>query len=126
MAVEKHIDEDIDFDAGGFAEIDAEGRLTLPASLRDTFGLHTGSVVACFSTSGGIMLLPSDRDLVGFMEQGSRMLEDAGITTQDFLDNLPKVREEVMIETYGEEFVRELDRRYGHLIGTEIRSSDGE
>ena len=126
MAVEKRVDESIGIDVGGFAEIDAEGRLKLPEQLRDALSLHAGSVVACFLVNGGIMLLPADRDLVELMEQGPRMLEDAGITTQDFLDNLPKVREEVMIETYGEDFVRELDRRYGHLVGTEIHSSDGE
>ncbi len=126
MAVEKHVDKGVDFDAGGFAEIDGEGRLTLPVSLRDTFGLHAGATVACFAIGDGIMLLPTDRNLVGFMERGPQTLEEAGITTQHFLDNLPKAREEVMIETYGEEFVRDLERLYGHLVGTEINSSDGE
>jgi len=128
MAVEKRVDAgaDIDFDAGGFAEIDAEGRLMLPASLRDTFGLHVGSVVACFAIGDGIMLIPRDAMSVDRLAQAPQALDDAGQTLQDLLDNLPKVRQEVMIDMYGEEFVKDLERQYGHLVGSALRESHGE
>lgn len=110
--------------AGGFAVLDDKGRLPLPQELRDALGLHAGSAVACILLNGMILLLPQDREMVELMEHTVRALKEAGITAQDFLDNLPKAREEVMIEAYGEEFVRDLERRYAALVGTEIEAPD--
>lgn len=120
MAVEKRVEEAIGTGAGGFAVLDNKGRLPLPQEVREALGLHAGSAVACILLNGMVLLLPQDREMVELMEHAVQALEEAGITAQDFLDNLPKAREEVMIEAYGEEFVRELERRYAALVGTEI------
>lgn len=126
MAVEKHVDESIDFDAGGFTGIDAEGRLTLPEPLRDIFNPHAGSVVACFAVGDGILLVPRDAASADHPAKAPRALDDAGLSLQGLLDNLPKVRQEVMVEVYGGDFVKDIERRYGHLLGSELREPHGE
>lgn len=126
MAVEKHVEETIGPGAGGFAVLDDKGRLPLPQEVRDALGLHAGSAVACILLDGMILLLPQDREMVELMEQAPRRLAEAGLTVQDLLDNLPKVREEVMIEAYGEEFVRDLERRHAALLGSDLPEPRGE
>ena len=112
--------------AGGFAVLDNKGRLPLPQGLREALGLHAGSAVACILLNGMILLLPQDREMVELMEHAVQALEEAGITAQNFLDNLPKAREEVMVEEYGEEFVRELEHRHATLLGSDLPQSRGE
>ncbi len=119
MAVEKQVDqEETSYaDAGGFATLDDQGRLTLPESLRDALDLRAGSTVACFYSNGYILLMPVDSELAELMDHTADALEDAGLTSQDFLDNLDKAREEVLIEAYGEEFVRGLQERHAAIHG---------
>ncbi len=128
MAVEKQVEQDETSyaDAGGFATLDDQGRLTLPESLRDALDLRAGSTVACFYSNGYILLMPVDSELAELMDHTADALEDAGLTSQDFLDNLDKIREEVFIETYGAEFVEDLERRFGALVGTALEPLDDQ
>ena len=50
------------------------------------------------------------------MHQAARALEDAGLTTQDLLDEIPVVGNELMRKEYGDAFVDELERL--HKAGT--------
>jgi hypothetical protein len=45
------------------------------------------------------------------------MLENAGLTVEDLLAELPAVREEILREDYGDEFVDELARRHAAVRG---------
>lgn len=44
------------------------------------------------------------------MHRAVRALEDAGLTTQDLLDEIPVVGNELMRKEYGDAFVDELER----------------
>ncbi|HVC82427.1 MAG TPA: hypothetical protein VNL35_18220 [Chloroflexota bacterium] len=58
-------------------------------------------------------ITPSLEDL---MHQAVRALEEAGLTTQDLLDEIPVVGNELMRKEYGDAFVDELERL--HKAGT--------
>ena len=46
------------------------------------------------------------------------IVQDAGLTVEDLLAELPAVREEILREDYGDEFVDELARRHAAVRGT--------
>jgi hypothetical protein len=47
------------------------------------------------------------------MSQAAQVLEEAGITVQDLLDELPAAGEEVMRQIYGDALVDDLLREHG-------------
>jgi hypothetical protein len=47
------------------------------------------------------------------MDRAAAALQAAGITVEDFLANAPAARDDVVNEAYGEEFMQDLERRYG-------------
>jgi hypothetical protein len=47
------------------------------------------------------------------MDRAVAALEAAGITVDAFLANLPAARDDVVNEAYGEDFMQNLERRYG-------------
>ena len=53
---------------------------------------------------------PSLEDL---MHRAARALEDAGVTAQDLLDEIPLAGNELMRKEYGDAFVDELERIHG-------------
>lgn len=100
-------------ETAGFAVLDDKGRISLPKPLRGALGLHAGSAIAYIRLSDMILLIPQDEQLAALMDHASAALEAAGITAEHFLANLPAARDEVVSETYGDAFMRELERRYG-------------
>ena len=55
-------------------------------------------------------ILRDNPELAALMDRGAQALTDAGLRTQDLLDELPAARNEVFIEAYGVEFQDELER----------------
>ena len=102
---------------GGFGTLDDKGRLSLPKAVRQALGVQPGSSVALIVVNKTLLVLPQDQHFVELMEQGAKAIADAGITTQDLLDALPAIREEIAIETYGAEFMAELERERQALQG---------
>ncbi|HEX5418337.1 MAG TPA: AbrB/MazE/SpoVT family DNA-binding domain-containing protein [Chloroflexota bacterium] len=115
MALRKH-DEATDVEVtGGFGTVDEKGRISLPKPIRDALGIQPGSAVALILINGAVMIFPQDEQLVRLMEEARLSLEASGLTVQDLLDDLPRVRDELMNETYGPEFMAELQRKWDEI-----------
>ncbi|HXT35227.1 MAG TPA: hypothetical protein VN837_06585 [Chloroflexota bacterium] len=56
-----------------------------------------------------------DAALTALMNSAARALEEAGLTAQDLIDELPTVQEEVLRQDLGEAFVNELRRMHAAL-----------
>ncbi len=52
----------------------------------------------------------TEADLEMLMERAARAMERMGVTVQDFLDELPAARGEVLQEIYGPAYMREIER----------------
>jgi AbrB family looped-hinge helix DNA binding protein len=96
----------------GFAVLDDKGRVTFPKAVRAALGLAPGSAIAYVIAKGRLVIYPQDAELLRLTDDAAAVVEAAGLTTQDLLDELPTVRERIMRETYGDAFVDALARRH--------------
>jgi AbrB family looped-hinge helix DNA binding protein len=97
--------------AAGFAVLDDKGRVSLPKPVRTSLGLSAGSSLAYVVVNGTIMLIPQDAHLAELFDKAAQSLAAAGITVEDLLQDLERSREEVMLESYGAEFMADLERQ---------------
>lgn len=95
--------------AVAYASLDDKGRLPLNKPLRQALKLSAGSTIALVKVGGALMVIPQDAHLVDLMENATQALERAHISVDDLMDGLPEARAEVVVEHYGEEFLRELE-----------------
>lgn len=96
----------------GFSVIDEKGRISLPKRLRQLLGAEPGSSIAYIALDHALLLIPQDAHLAFLQQRAHEALARGGLTVQDFLDDLPQARTTVASEAYGEEFLRDLERRY--------------
>ena len=113
MSAQRHRESPGELGTAGFAVLDDKGRISLPKPLRGALGLHAGSTVAYVRLNDMVLLIPQDEQLAALMDRAAAALQAAGITVEDFLANLPTARDDVVNEAYGEEFMQDLERRYG-------------
>ena len=97
----------------GFSVIDEKGRISLPKRLRQLLGAEPGSSIAYIALDHALLLIPQDAHLAHLQRRAHEALAGGGLTLQDLLDDLPQARAAVAAESYGEEFLRNLERHYG-------------
>ncbi|HVC80327.1 MAG TPA: hypothetical protein VNL35_07500 [Chloroflexota bacterium] len=56
-----------------------------------------------------------DAALTALMNSAARALEEAGLTAQDLIDELPEIQEEMLRQDLGDAFVNELRRMHAAL-----------
>ncbi|HEY8286138.1 MAG TPA: hypothetical protein VIJ28_17275 [Chloroflexota bacterium] len=56
-----------------------------------------------------------DAELTALMNSAARALEEAGLTAQDLIDELPAIQEEMLRQDLGDAFVNELRRMHAAL-----------
>jgi AbrB family looped-hinge helix DNA binding protein len=105
----------------GYTVVDDRGRVTLPKAVRAALDLAPGSPISYIVIKGRLVIYPQGQELLRLAEDAAAVLEAAGLTTQDLLDDLPAVRDRVMRETYGDAVVDELARRQA-----EARAANGD
>ena len=96
----------------GYAHLDAKGRLPLAKTMREALGLTAGSVVAYVRVGEGLLLIPQDSHLADLMEAAAAALERSGTSVEEVIDDLPRARDEVVVEHYGASFLENLERTY--------------
>ncbi len=104
--------------------IDEEGRIILPQPILELLGIKPGATLSYLLADGVLMLLPKANNFWSRFMHASQALppadpwqeEDSAIMEQ----HLAKIRAEVVREMYGAEYMDELERKYGHLVGTAL------
>lgn len=92
----------------GFAVLDQKGRLALPKVVRLALNVEGGSTVAYVVAGDTLLVVPQDAQLAALMERASRAVAGAGLVAQDYIDEVPAVREELLQEGYSAGFVAQL------------------
>lgn len=94
----------------GYAQLDDKGRLLLGKPVRQALGIGAGSTVAYVKVGDALMIIPQDAHLAELMGAAQRVLEQAHISVDDMLAELPRVREEVVVAHYGADFLDALEK----------------
>lgn len=92
------------------AVVDDLGRLVLPEPVRERIGAVPGSIWHVIPLDGGVLAWEMDRDLAALGDVAREHLHRSGITLASLLDELPRAREAINSEIYGEGVMRELGR----------------
>lgn len=96
--------------AAGFGTVDDKGRISLSKPVRTALGIQPGSSVAYVVLDHALLLIPQDEHLATLMERGRQALTSAGLSVRDLLDELPAAREEAITESYGADFLKEMEQ----------------
>jgi AbrB family looped-hinge helix DNA binding protein len=115
MATSTLIEGTLDGHDIGFAVVDEKCRISIPREIRQALDIGPGSRLAYATIDGMLVLISQDKHLALLVQQATKALANAGLTAQDIIDELPVIREEMMRETYGEEFVAEVARLHAAL-----------
>ena len=108
--------------------LDSEGRITLPKPIQELLGVGPGVSLTFVLTDGVLMLFPKTADLWTRVAQTAERLA-RGEKLHDGFDDfdseameaeLAEIRAQVVREMYGAEYMDELERKYGHLVGTAL------
>ena len=77
--------------------------------------MQPGSSLAYILVDHALLLIPQDKHLAELMDRAAQAMERAGLTTEDLPNDLPAVRDQVVKEMYGTEFMEELAREHAAI-----------
>jgi bifunctional DNA-binding transcriptional regulator/antitoxin component of YhaV-PrlF toxin-antitoxin module len=110
MSVPHNTASSDDESSSGFGVVDEKGRLSLTKTVRHKLGIEPGSRVAYVLLGGAVLIVPEDKHLETLMQKAEKALRAAKLTAEDLLDELPATRDAVIRETYGADFIRNLEQ----------------
>ena len=111
--------------AAGFAVLDNKGRLALPKAVRSALKVEAGSSVAYVVAGDTLLVVPQDRHLADLMGRASRAVADAGSTAEDYIGELPAVRDELLRAHYADDFIAELQEGHSQAARVEAQPEPG-
>jgi bifunctional DNA-binding transcriptional regulator/antitoxin component of YhaV-PrlF toxin-antitoxin module len=82
--------------------VDPEGRVLLPAFLREDLHLHPGSTLYLTYVDPFLAILAPDGSLNESSSAAIREMNRAGLDVEDIVAELPEARAEIAAELYGD------------------------
>jgi bifunctional DNA-binding transcriptional regulator/antitoxin component of YhaV-PrlF toxin-antitoxin module len=94
----------------GYTRVDERGRVSLGKPVREALGLRTGTTMAYVKVGEAVLLVPQDEHLARVMEAALRAFENAHLSVDEMLAELPDVRDEIVTAHYGTDFLESLEK----------------
>lgn len=98
----------------GYTRLDERGRVSLGKPVREALGLGTGATLAYVKVGAAVLLVPQDEHLARVMEAAVQAFENAHLSVDEMLAELPDVRDEVVTAHYGAGFLESLGEASQH------------
>jgi AbrB family looped-hinge helix DNA binding protein len=77
------------------------GRVTIPAAVREEFGLEEGALLILTTEKDRLVLYPSGEEYVeALLDQVGHALRERGMSLEELLEDGEEIREEVFKERY--------------------------
>lgn len=81
-------------------QVRQRGQVTLPRKLRESLAIEEGDTLVAVPVGDTLMLLPQRLRVPELADQLAGMMEEAGLSLADLLEDLPRIREELYRERY--------------------------
>lgn len=78
------------------------GQVTIPRKLRDTLAIEEGDMLTLVQIGDAIFLSPKPVRTFALADKIADMMAEDGVSLADLLEDLPKIREEIYQERYGQ------------------------
>ncbi|MBS1249268.1 MAG: hypothetical protein MAG431_00844 [Chloroflexi bacterium] len=79
------------------------GQMTIPSKLRESLSIDKGDMLTLVQMGKGFYLASRPLRTYKLSDKIADMMEEEGVTLTDLLEDLPKIREEIYQEQYGQE-----------------------
>ena len=76
------------------------GQVTIPRRLRESLAIKDGDTLTVFQVGDALILTPRQLRTTELIDRMAEMLEQSGMTLNDLLADLPRIREEIYRERY--------------------------
>ena len=83
-------------------QVRQRGTLTLPADLREKYGIKSGDTFRLVDLDGIFVLTPMVPMVPELAREIERMRQEAGLSIEELLTSLREQREQVHLERYGD------------------------
>lgn len=81
--------------------VQEKGQVTIPAEIRQRWGLKKGDLVAFVETEQGVMVSPQEVVALNALDQIGRALRERGITLEELMESGREIRGQLIEEEYG-------------------------
>ena len=82
--------------------VQEKGQITIPAEIRQRWGLKKGDLVAFVETEQGVMISPQEVVAMNALDQIGRALRERGITLEELIESGRDIRGQLIEEEYGD------------------------
>jgi bifunctional DNA-binding transcriptional regulator/antitoxin component of YhaV-PrlF toxin-antitoxin module len=82
-------------------QLDADGKLALPAELRAALGMSEGDIVTLVTSGQSVSLVPTRLIVPEVAERITQIMKEEGVTLDDLLNDLDEQKELLFRERYG-------------------------
>lgn len=82
-------------------QVRQRGQLTIPQKLREALSIEAGDTLTILQIGDAFLATPQRLRSFELADKMASMMEEAGLTLADLLEDLPKIREEIYNERYG-------------------------
>lgn len=76
------------------------GQLTIPRNLRESLSIEDGDTLELLPVGDTLVIAPRPLRVPDLADRLAGMMEEAGLSLADLLDELPRIREELYRERY--------------------------
>lgn len=82
-------------------QVQSQGQITMPRKLRDALSIKDGDILTLFQIGNAAILAPKPPRTHKLALKITDMMDEAGVTLTELLEDLPKIREEIYQERNG-------------------------
>ena len=80
--------------------VQEKGQVTIPAEIRQRWGLKKGDLVAFVETDQGVLISPQEVVAMNALGRIGKALEDRGISLEELMESGRELRDELVEEEY--------------------------
>ena len=83
------------------SKVQAKGQITIPADIRERWGLKPGDLVAFVETEDGVLISPQEVVAMEALDRIGEALKKQGVSLEELIESGREIRAGLLEEEYG-------------------------